>query len=209
VTARRREAMLLAVLCIAVAGALAGCDDQGSIPPVSLATHTASATVVASSPPSSSAPSPLPSFSPPPPPPSRAPVPLRCSPPSAEPASAPSGSALTFSGMCNFTEASRVACSSQPDDFIFQFSRPTSDGPTIYFQLNVEFFKGPGRYMQNVQMLFEIPDNGTMYEWDTSSGSATIDSGQRSGSISNVALPADPGTPSTGTITVSGSFACA
>jgi len=72
----------------------------------------------------------------------------------------------------------------------------------------VEYYKGPGSYSQNVHVLFEIPDNGTIYEWDTLSGSATVDAGEKGGSFDNVALPADPGTPSCGTITVTGTFAC-
>jgi len=143
------------------------------------------------------------------PPPTHPPVPIQCSPPSPEPSGTPQGSDLTFSGACAFTETGRVACSTQPDDFIFQFSRKTPDGPTIYAQVNVEYYKGPGSYAQNVHFLFEIPDNGTIYEWDTLNGGATIDAGGHSGSFDNLSLPPDPGTPTQGTITVNGSFACA
>jgi hypothetical protein len=195
----RRACACVALSC-AVAALLAACGDSTPIPRLVIPTRDAAA----------SAPAPTAGASPlPTPPPTHPPVPLQCSPPSPEDANAPRGSALRVSGACAFTQTARVKCTTQPDDFIFSFSRNTPNGPTIYFQMNIEFYKGPGGYAQNVQMLFEIADNGTIYEWDAQSGAVTVDGGERSGSLHNVSLPADPGSPSRGMITVDGTFACA
>ena len=209
----------LALTLLAFGAVLTACADEEPIPrlniptaapssavpaPTTAATATAPSSVAGPASGSGAGAAALPS-----PPPQRPPVPVECSPPSPEPASASPGSDLTFSGACAFTETSRMTCSTQPDDFILQFSRDTPDGPKIYAQANVEFYKGPGSYQQKVQFLFEIPDNGTIYEWDTSNGAATVDPGGRSGSFDQLVLPADPGTPSQGTITVNGTFACA
>ena len=199
--------MALAVLA---GGWLTACGEAAPIQRLVIPTRTADATPVPSTVAVTTPPAALATVTPklPPPPPSRPPVPLQCSPPSDEDPKAPRGSALHFSGVCSFTETSKVSCSTQPDDFIFTFSRTTPNGPKLYFSLNVEFYKGPGNYGQSVQILIEIPDNGTFYEWNTQDGRATVDSGERSGSIHNVTLPPDPGTPTQGEITVDGTFAC-
>jgi len=201
----RRRAGHIAAAPLLLTLVLSACGEDAPIQRLTIPVATASPVATIPSP---SQPAPADSTPLPAPPPTHPPVPVECSPPSAEPASAPRGSDLVFSGACSFTESGKVSCSTQPDDFLFQFSRDTPDGPKLYLQLNVEFYKGPGSYPQNVHVLVEIPDNGTLYEWDTLNAAATVDPGGRSGSLDNVTLPPDPGTPTRGTLTINGTFAC-
>lgn len=211
----RVHALVCLVLATGTGVIVTACGEDAPIAPLTIARHTTTTAPMAS-PSTVPSPSATPSGSfqgaqatqPPPPPPTAPPVPLECSPPSPDPSGTPQGSNLGFSGVCTFTETAKVSCSTQPDDFLFQFKRATPNGPTIYYNVNVEYYKGPGTYTQYVQMIFEIPDNGTIYEWDNQNGSATIDQSGSSGSINNVDLPADPGTPSQGTEYVNGSFQC-
>lgn len=196
---RRRRIVARGLLCCALAGLLASCGENAPIRRVEIPQRSAAVSSPAASPAVSGVA----------PPPTHAPVPIECSPPAPEPQGTPQGSRLTFSGPCNFTETGRVACSTQPDDFIFQLTRDTPNGPKLYLQLNVEFYKGPGTYQHDVHLIFEITDAGTIYEWDTVDGVATIDPGQRGGSLGRISVGPDPGTPSRGTLTVLGSFACA
>ncbi len=199
---RRRHRMLAALTWVGAGMLLGACGDAAPISPLHIPVQTATApptpigTQAGGVTPAPTLPSPRP------------PVPLECNPPADEPSTVPHGSDLRIEGACTFTETSAVACSTQPDDFLFQFARRTPNGPTIYFQLNVENYKGPGTYASNVQAIFEIPDNGTTYEWDSQDASTTVDVGQRSGSIHRAVLPADAGTPTRGTVTIDGSFVC-
>lgn len=189
--------------------------DDNAIAPLDIPTHGTSpgagstATTAAATP---KVPRNLPATPPPPTrapaaPPAQRPVAIECSPPSAEPAGTAQGSNLGFSGVCNFTETAKAQCTLS-DDLVLQWQRATPDGPRVYYVVTIESYKGPGTYAQSVRMIFDIRDNGTVHEWDTQSGSATVDQGNRSGSIDSAALPADPGTPSRGTQYVSGTFAC-
>ena len=195
-----RTGTYLAVSLV-LAAVLAGCG--GEPPPIPRAVISAPSATPAAGSTSLPVATPLPLV------PQSPPLPVHCSPPSAEPADAQRGSNLHFSGECSFTETGRVTCSVQPDDFLFQFSRDTPNGLKLDVQLNVEHFQGSGTYVQTVQLFFEIPDNGTIYSWSTQTGSATIDAGARSGSLGTVSLAAEPGTPSHGVIVVTGTFACA
>jgi hypothetical protein len=199
----RRGMVARGLLCCALAGLLGSCGEDAPISRLDIPQPSAAAPS-AVAPRATGGATALPA-----PPPTHPPVPVECSPPSPERAGTAQGSHLTFSGVCSFTETGRVACSTQPDDFIFQLTRDTADGPKLYLQVNVEYYKGAGTYPQNVHLIFEIPDGGTIYEWDTVDAAATVDAGQRSGSFDNVTLRPDTGTPSRGTLTVSGSFACA
>lgn len=118
---------------------------------------------------------------------------------------------LEFTGACAFRETKAVSCPNSPqavDDYYVQFSRRFSDGPQLYFSVNVEHYKGPGRYRGTAQIIVEIFDSGVIYEWSTSTGSADIATGGRSGSFPANTLPADVGTPTWGTEHVQGTFRC-
>ena len=83
------------------------------------------------------------------------------------------------------------------------------NGLTMYVDVNIEHYKGPGTYTGVVAVIIEIPDRSTIYEWSTSTGDAVIGSGERGGSFPKTELPPAIGTPTKGTEYLQGEFRCA
>ena len=136
------------------------------------------------------------------------PVPVVCPP---LPDSGAAGSHLVFGGACPFVETRALPCPNNPqnpDDYYIRFTRAMKNHLTMYISINVEHFKGPGDYPGQAVIIIEIPDNSTIYEWSTNTGSATIGADRRSGSLPRQDLPPDVGTPTHGTETVEGTFRC-
>lgn len=134
-------------------------------------------------------------------------VPLVCPPPDAP---GPHGSDLVFSGVCGFHEQRLVPCPNNPqnsDDYYIRFTRPMRNGLTMYVDINVEHYRGPGTY-DATTILIEIPNGTTIYEWSTNSGSLTVEADRQSGRLPRNELPPAIGTPTQGTEFLEGSFRC-
>jgi hypothetical protein len=118
------------------------------------------------------------------------------------------GSALLFSGACGFSQRAVVACAKPTDDFRFRFTRMMTRELTIYVNVTVEEYEGPGTYRGTTSIIVEIPNRNTLYEWSTRTASAVIDKDGVSGVIPRTALAPAIGTPTRGTEYVEGPFTC-
>jgi len=117
-------------------------------------------------------------------------------------------SGLVFSGACGFSQRAVVICAKPTDDFHFRFSRMMSRRLTIYVNVTVEEYEGPGHYRGTTSIIVEIPNGNTLYEWSTRTASMTINADGVSGVIPRTALAPAIGTPTKGTEYVEGPFTC-
>ena len=144
-------------------------------------------------------------------PPRPATEPVVC-PPEPEPAG-PQGSNLQFGGPCSFVETAALGCQAAQDDFYVRLHRTLQGGLTLTVSVNVEFYKGPGRYPQTTEIIMEIPDGDAVYEWTATHATMTVvadGSGRITGaSVDPVELQPEPGTPTKGTEALQGDIACA
>lgn len=117
-------------------------------------------------------------------------------------------SALEFSGACGFSQRTVVICAKPTDDFRFRFSRMMTRQLTIFVNVTVEEYEGPGTYKGTTSIIVEIPNGNTLYEWSTRTASTTVNKDGVSGVISRTALAPAIGTPTKGTEYVEGPFTC-
>jgi hypothetical protein len=148
-------------------------------------------------------------------------------PPIAEPPAAAAFSDLTFGGTCAFRHEGRVICRARDDDFYAIVSRKLAEGSTAELFINVESYNGAGSYEGATEILFIIRHGQSLYRWSNMHASMVLgnegggisvkDKGAYAaqGTIPLVArlplteLEPEPGTKTTGKITVGGMMGCA
>lgn len=148
-------------------------------------------------------------------------------PPIAEPPAAAAFSDLTFGGTCPFRHEGRVICRARDDDFYAIVRRKLAEGATAELFINVESYNGAGTYDGTTEILFVIRYGQSLYRWSNMHASMVLgaEGGGLSvrdktaygaqGTIPLVArlplteLEPEPGTKTTGKITVGGMMGCA
>jgi hypothetical protein len=148
-------------------------------------------------------------------------------PPVPEPQAAAAFSDLTFGGTCAFRHEGRGVCRARGDDFYAIVRRKLADGSSAELFVNVEYYSGAGTYEKKVEILFIIQHGQSLYRW--SNMQATMTLGMEGGGLSAsdklaynaqgptplvailppTELEAEPGTKTSGKITLSGTIGCA
>lgn len=101
-------------------------------------------------------------------------------------------------------------CSYAVDDFFVRGEMGSYDGVPLYLSINVEFYKGPGRYPRKTQVLVRrvSDDSRTYASWYEGEATATILPKGQGADLVEVTLPPEAGTEATEPVTVRGHFAC-
>ncbi|HEX8002104.1 MAG TPA: hypothetical protein VF519_05365 [Mycobacteriales bacterium] len=101
-------------------------------------------------------------------------------------------------------------CSYAPDDFFVRGQLGEYDGVPVYFSLNVEFYKGPGRYPRKTQLLLrKVSDDSSVYSsWYQGFATATILPKGKGADLEAATLQPEAGTESTAPVTIRGHFDC-
>lgn len=71
-----------------------------------------------------------------------------------------------MTGACAFEHKGSFTCEALGDDLYISVSRRAAHGGTLMAFVNVEQYKGPGRY-KNAQMFVSVQDKSTIYRWSS------------------------------------------
>jgi hypothetical protein len=133
---------------------------------------------------------------------------------------------LNVDGTCRFHYVARAECRGKADDYYAILERKLSGGYSLEVYINVEFYTGPGTYDRKVEILALVRRGLSLYRWSNQHASATLGFGEGGLSTSDpdakqaeastptrvelppIELAAEPGTATSGTITLSGSIGC-
>jgi hypothetical protein len=133
---------------------------------------------------------------------------------------------LTASGTCSFRYVGPAECRGKADDYYAIIERRLVGGYKLELYINVEYYTGPGTYDGKVEILALVRRGLSLYRWSIQHATATLGLGE--GGLSTVdkdakqaqattptvvqlppvELAAEPGTPTSGTITLSGTLGC-
>lgn len=118
-------------------------------------------------------------------------------------------STLTFSGPCHFTESGAAKCVKRPGDFYVYLSHDLPSNGRFILTVNAEGYTGSGRYNKQTEIYLEISRGGDFYYWSVRHATVVIrESSAPQVDIENSKLPAQAGTPASGTELVDGTVAC-
>ena len=81
-------------------------------------------------------------------------------------------------------------------------------GALLTLTLDIEQYRQPGTYTEGVQASFQVSDGGILYRWYAGGTTVTVAQNLSSATLEAATLPADLGTPASGTETIGGSIAC-
>ena len=115
---------------------------------------------------------------------------------------------LTFAGPCAFTEHTVLTCVNKIDDYYVYVSRDLTDGARVGAVINVEKYKGPGKYTHNATIYVQLIRNGTLYEWMDQSGTLSVINDGYKVILPPNKLPAVAGSLARGAETISGVAVC-
>lgn len=118
---------------------------------------------------------------------------------------------LTVAGGLAFRSTRDFECSTAPDDFFVRGAPTQVDGVKVYFDVNVEYFHGPGRYVAQAQVLVRrINDDRSVYEsWYATKGTATVARDRRSLVLEPLTIPAEDPASHRKPLRVAGTLVCA
>jgi hypothetical protein len=143
-----------------------------------------------------------------------------------EPDKGASFSDLTFAGTCPFRHRGPATCRARGDDYYAIIRRKLRDGNEVELYINVEYYTGPGTYEKKAETLVLIRRGQSLYRWSNQQGTLTLGFGEGGMSaaskratqaqagtptlvdLATTDLAAEPGTPTRGTIVVSGTIGC-
>jgi hypothetical protein len=114
-------------------------------------------------------------------------------------------SKFVATGPCAFHHEGNTLCRGLTDDFHVIMLRKGPGASTVSVYINVEFYKGSGRY-SNAQMFLTYQNGTSYYLWGSDSVHITVTAGQKSVVLPKNKLEAEP--PNTGTEVVSGTLWC-
>lgn len=113
---------------------------------------------------------------------------------------------FTATGACSFEQTAPVNCLPLGDDFFVELSRPSAHGAMLRIFLNVERYKGPGKYDGN-SLLVSVRVGDQVFPWNGSEMTMTVDEGEHFVHVEPAVLP--PGfMRNSGPISVSGTLSC-
>lgn len=182
-TARVGRPLVLALLALVVAGC--GNDNTSQLSPL-----VASPSAAAS--------------------PSGSPVPERLLPCDGALGNPGDGSTVTITGPCTIAVNAKWECSAQIDDMYAQLQGQLANGTKVYLSVNVEFYKKPGTYPDNVHIFLQLGDaNGVVDSWSDYHGAMTVNNDVTATTLPRAKLDADPGTATPNhSIFMEGAIAC-
>jgi hypothetical protein len=130
--------------------------------------------------------------------------------PSPRPAPQPGSSSVTLTGELKLRTTQDFQCSYARDDFFIRGYMGEYDGVPLYMSLNVEFYKGPGRYAGKTQILVRrISDTSSfLASWYNTKADGTVLPRGKGADVDRVVLQPEPGTNSTRSVTLEGHFGC-
>jgi hypothetical protein len=121
---------------------------------------------------------------------------------------------LTVSGTCAFKQHVLASCRARGDDYYSIVRRKMVDGHELEIYLNLEFYTGPGTYEKKVEIIALMRRGLSLYRWSNMSTTATAllegDEKETPTVVKLVPteLKPEPGTMTTGTITLEGTIRC-
>jgi hypothetical protein len=98
-----------------------------------------------------------------------------CPPP---PESSKGQGTFVATGACAFEQTGQVNCIALGDDFFIDLSRPAAMGATLRMWVNVERYKGPGKYHGN-GMLVSVRTTDEVFPWNGGELTMTVGDGER------------------------------
>lgn len=134
-------------------------------------------------------------------------VPLEGCQPLPEP-SAPAMSNLRFQGPCSFTQHGAVQCVNKTDDYYAYVNRQLPDYGQFSGLINVEKYKGPGKYTKNSVVMLQVARKGVLYEWKQQSATLTVTENGNQVIVEAANIPAVAGGPARGSARVEGTLTC-
>ncbi len=114
-------------------------------------------------------------------------------------------STFVAKGPCSFRHEASLRCRRSIDDFYVAILRKAPGDATVAVYINVETYKGPGRY-KNTQMFLTVQDGISYYHWSNDSVSISVGPREQFVDLPTVHLEAEP--PNTGTEIVTGKLWC-
>ncbi len=120
------------------------------------------------------------------------------------------GSDITLDGELSMHSSRDAECARSPDDYFVRLAVGRVDDKEVFVSLNVEFYRGPGRYAGKTQVLVRhLSDDGTYSAaWYDGHATMRVFPGRGGADLDRVTLAPDQGTLSTGKVTLEGHFAC-
>ena len=119
---------------------------------------------------------------------------------------------LTVSGTCAFTQHALATCRARGDDYYVIVRRYMADGYELEIYFNIEFYTGPGTYEKKVEVAALMRRGLSLYRWSNMTATATVSlEGDEKQTptvlkLERTELKPEPGTPTTGTITLDGTI---
>jgi hypothetical protein len=95
--------------------------------------------------------------------------------------------AFVATGACAFEQTGQVNCIALGDDFFVDLSRPSAMGATLRMFINVERYKGPGRY-EGSQMLVSVRTDDEVFPWNGGELTMTVSEGEQLVSVEPATL---------------------
>jgi hypothetical protein len=127
-------------------------------------------------------------------------------PPLPEPAG-PKVSRLGLEGACPFEHSGPARCKVSQDDLYLTVSRPAREGAVVTLYVNVERYRGPGRY-DAAEVQLSVQDRAALFRW-SGGAQVTVESGEAAVAFDRVLLSPEPGTSTEGDEWLEGAAACA
>ena len=90
-------------------------------------------------------------------------------------------------GACAFRQQGAMQCSATQDDFYLELKRPAARDATLLIYVNVEQYKGPGRY-DKAEMLVGVQEAGYNFRWFSDMVRITVGEGEKFVEIQPVRL---------------------
>lgn len=117
-------------------------------------------------------------------------------------------SELAVTGTCNFQFTGSALCNARGDDYYAILRRKLRDGNELSIYINVEYYTGPGTYDRKVEMLALVRRGQALYRWSNTQATVTVAESAMALELTPTILNAEPGTPTTGAITLAGPIGC-
>jgi hypothetical protein len=118
-----------------------------------------------------------------------------------------SGSTLRLSGACSGQLRAAFGCVAAVDDLYLTGRRQLDAAHVLYLTINVESYRQHAGDYAGAQAVLQLTGPVTVERW-SSYGVGVHVNPDRSVVVPSTALGADPGTGSSGTVTMSGSIGC-
>jgi hypothetical protein len=114
-------------------------------------------------------------------------------------------SKFSVAGKCAFNQTGNVKCRAAVDDYYVTVLRKAAGETTVSMYINVEAYKGPGKY-PGTQIFLTVQNGTSYYYWSNDSVRTTIGPALKYLDVPETRLEAEP--PNTGTETISGRLWC-